>query len=163
MSPTGYVALATLTITTMAGLITQLIGMKRADKAASQAATMFRLESEQRRLDSVAARENIEEQAKLVAAKALEAASMVARRVETNKQELKTEVAATQKELKTEMAANTTLTKQGTEAAKNAYHEANQVNTWRAEVNEDIRKIGNTVESLAKSVESLCRDMQQKT
>ena len=149
------VALYTLIITTIAALLAQVISMFKSDKAARAAAEMFRLESEERRKDAAMLIEQTRADAVLLASQTEKHASNLARTTETNRKELAGEVkrvAAVAKdkteEIKVLVTEAAELTKDGTRAAQNAFHEANQVNMWRSEVNEEIRRLAQSLENM---------------
>jgi hypothetical protein len=146
MSSTGYLAIATLLITSIAGLVSQHIAAKKAEKAALMAAELFRLEAEQRRLDAAESRVALEEQARLVAIKATETASTIGRKIDIGR--------ITQRQLIKQVEESKDLTKQGADAAAQAYHVANQVNLWRDQVNADIKKLAEAVDMIARRLEA---------
>lgn len=132
---TAIVTLVTLVITTAGGVVTQLIGMRKAERAARAQIAKTRAE------------------ASLLAAQTKRDVEELAAQTERNKEELRQQVAEgtgvaaqvvkkTTDELKGLVRENTELTLDSADMAKKAFHEANQVNAWRDDVNAELAKQG---------------------
>lgn len=109
-------------------------------------------EARDRREDAKIALDASKAEAELLRVKMEAAAKLVEHRVAENAREVSrvaAHAAVETKELKAMVKENSVITEDGTMAAKNAYHEANQVNIWRGEVQKEIRELASAVKALA--------------
>lgn len=132
------------------------VGIAAISSLAGQWLTIKKVSAEaaSRREDARILLEQTKAEAELTKVKMESAAALLERKVDENKREVSrmAELALTEtKELKGMVKEASAITEAGATDAKNAYHEANQVNVWRAEIQKEIRDLAAAVKGLYES------------
>ena len=114
-------------------------------------------EAVSRRDDARVLLEQTKAEAELTKVKMESAAAVLELKVDANKSEVSrvAQLALVEaKELKDLVKENSVMTEEGAASAQKAYHEANQVNVWRADIQKEIRDLSAAVKALYENRES---------
>jgi hypothetical protein len=146
--------MVTLIVTTVGGLLAQLIAIAKSNAETKKAAHLLVIESEQRRLDADMLRRASDKNKETVRVQAqhqVRAMSHLAQKQDVLKEEIKGVI-----------QENTALTQDGARAAEKAYEVANEVNQWRAEMNKQIEALNASLKDVLETRASNQEDVERK-
>lgn len=147
----AFVTLVTLVVTTTGGVITQLLAMRKQERAAKAILEQTRADAELLAAQTKAAAALVKDQATLVADQSQEAREELRQHLMRAARDREVRELERTQEIKELVIENTALTETGTEAARKAYKESNAVNAWRNEVTDQIRRLTETLHEVKKT------------
>lgn len=148
----AFVTLVTLVVTTGAGIVTQLLAMRKQERAAKAILEQTRADAELLAVQTRAAAAIAKDQAVLVAGQTQDATEALRQHLMRASRDREMREAERTQEIKALVQENTALTETGTEAARQAYAESNAVNSWRSEVTDQIRKLTESLHDVKKTL-----------
>jgi hypothetical protein len=148
----AFVTLMTLVVTTAGGVVTQLMSMRKQERAAKAILEQTKADAELLAAQTKAAAVLVKTQADRVADQSQEAREELREHLLRASRDREAREAERTQEIKVLVQENTALTETGTEAARQAYRESNAVNTWRNEVTEQIRKLTQSLHEVKKTL-----------